>query len=58
MTEARLYGDLAWVWPFLSPPEEYDEEAATYIAQFRRYGVQDGGRILHLGSGAGAWTGT
>jgi SAM-dependent methyltransferase len=54
VTPARLYSDLAWVWPFLSPPEEYDEEAATYVAQFRRYGVPDGGRILHLGSGGGS----
>lgn len=23
----RLYGDLAYLWPLLSPPEKYEEEA-------------------------------
>jgi hypothetical protein len=28
VTEAhRLCGDLAWLWPILSPPEDYAEEA-------------------------------
>ena len=50
----RLYGDLAWVWPFLSPPDEYGEEAETFVARFRAHGVADGGSLLHLGSGGGS----
>jgi SAM-dependent methyltransferase len=54
MAQPRLYGDLAWVWPFVSPPEEYDEEAAELRATFARHGVGDGARVLHLGCGGGS----
>ena len=50
----RLYADLAWVWPFVSPPEDYPEEVATFRARFRRHGVPDGAPILHLGCGGGS----
>lgn len=50
----RLYDDLAWVWPFLSPPEDYVEEVAAFDEHFRQRGVPAGGRILHLGSGGGS----
>lgn len=52
--QARLYTDLAWVWPFISPPEDYEEEVATFRARFRRHGVPDGAPVLHLGSGGGS----
>jgi SAM-dependent methyltransferase len=54
MPTPRLYADLAWVWPFLSPPEDYEEEVATFRARFARHGVPDGGTVLHLGSGGGS----
>ena len=54
MPTPRLYADLAWVWPFLSPPEDYEEEVATFRARFARCGVPDGGTVLHLGSGGGS----
>lgn len=50
----RLYSDLAWLWPFVSPPANYVEEVATFRARFRRHGVPDGGRVLHLGCGGGS----
>jgi SAM-dependent methyltransferase len=50
----RLYADLAWVWPFVSPPEDYPEEAETFRTRFRRHGVPDGAPILHLGCGGGS----
>ena len=28
----RLYGDLAWTWPIISPPEDYAEEAEEAIS--------------------------
>jgi SAM-dependent methyltransferase len=50
----RLYADLAWVWPFVSPPEDYAEEVATFRARFRRHGVPDDDAVLHLGCGGGS----
>lgn len=52
--QPRLYTDLAWVWPFVSPPEDYVEEAATFRTRFARHGVADGASILHLGCGGGS----
>ena len=52
--QPRLYTDLAWVWPFVSPPEDYPEEVATFRARFARHGVQDGAPVLHLGCGGGS----
>jgi SAM-dependent methyltransferase len=49
-----LYGELAELWPFVSPPENYVEEVRTFRDRFRRHGVGDGARILHLGSGGGS----
>jgi trans-aconitate methyltransferase len=52
--EPRLYNDLVWVWPFLSPPEEYEDEVAAYLRLWRERGVGDGAAVLHLGSGGGS----
>jgi SAM-dependent methyltransferase len=49
----RLYSDLAWVWPFVSQPEEYIEEVTTFRRRFQQQGIPDGSTVLHLGSGAG-----
>jgi SAM-dependent methyltransferase len=54
MSQPRLYADLSEMWRFISPPEHYVEEVASFVARFRRHGVPDGGRILHLGSGGGS----
>ncbi len=54
MTTPRLYGDLVWVWPFISPPEDYPEEVETFRARFVRHGVPDGAHVLHLGCGGGS----
>ena len=52
--QPRLYTDLAWVWPFVSPPEDYPEEVAMFRARFARHGVPDGAPVLHLGCGGGS----
>jgi trans-aconitate methyltransferase len=52
--QPRLYTDLAWVWPFISPLEDYPEEVETFRARFTRNGVSDGAPVLHLGSGGGS----
>ncbi len=31
----RLYDDLAYLWPLLSPPEEYAEEAGHWRSTLR-----------------------
>ena len=54
MDTPRLYGDLAWVWPLLSPPEDYPDEAAIIGAHFRDAGVAEGATLLHLGCGGGS----
>ncbi len=49
----RLYHDLAWIWPIVSPPEDYVEET-EYISRV----IEENSRIavktlLHLGCGGG-----
>jgi len=49
----RLYADLAWLWPHLSPPEHYTAEAGRLndlIAERLGPGPK---RILELGAGGG-----
>lgn len=50
----RLYADLVSFWPLVSPPEEYAEEVETFRTRYRRHGIPDGARVLHLGSGGGS----
>lgn len=47
-----MYADLARWWPLLSPPEDYEQEAAT-IAGLLRTAVADVQTVLELGSGGG-----
>lgn len=54
MDTPRLYGDLSWVWPLLSPAEDYPEEASVLAAHFADAGVPDRARLLHLGCGGGS----
>ncbi len=54
MDTPRLYGDLSWVWPLLSPAEDYPEEAGIIAKHFADAGVADGARLLHLGCGGGS----
>ncbi len=49
----RLYAELAGWWPLLSPPEEYAEEAASYVAAFERLARRELRDVLELGSGGG-----
>jgi len=56
MTDApprhRFYGDLAVWWPLISPPQDYEEEAASAATVLRSASipVRD---VLELGSGGG-----
>lgn len=50
----RLYNDLVWLWPYVSPPEHYVAEVEAMRRVLHRYGVPDGSSVLHLGCGAGS----
>jgi SAM-dependent methyltransferase len=49
----KLYADLASWWPLMSPPHEYEEEAAFYSEQLLAAGDQPARTCLELGSGGG-----
>ena len=49
----RLYGDLAWLWPIMSPPEEYAEEAGYWLRLLRTRLPAGRRRVLELGCGGG-----
>ena len=48
-----LYNELAHLWPVISPPEDYAEEAGHWRAALRRYLGQGRHRVLELGVGGG-----
>jgi len=49
----RLYGDLAGWWQAISPPSEYEEEAALYVEMIRSAARRPVRTVLELGSGGG-----
>ena len=49
----RFYGNLAWTWPLISPPEEYEEEAGQFLRLLRTAASIDVREVLHLGCGGG-----
>ncbi len=49
----RLYNDLAWVWPIISPPEDYIEETQLLTRIIKEYSKIDVNTLLHLGCGGG-----
>lgn len=49
----RLYHDLAWIWPIVSPPADYRGEADEFHDLIQAKGAGKLRRLLHLGCGAG-----
>jgi SAM-dependent methyltransferase len=49
----RLYDDLAWIWPILSPPEEYEEEVAEVVSLINEHALIETKTLLDLGCGGG-----
>ena len=49
----RLYGDLAHLWPLMSPPDHYADEARYWLRELRSRLPTGRRRILDLGSGGG-----
>jgi SAM-dependent methyltransferase len=49
----RLYHDLSWIWPIVSPPEDYVEETEFLSRVIKEKASIDVRSILHLGCGGG-----
>ena len=49
----RLYRDLAHLWPLMSPPDHYKEEARYWLRELRSRLAPGRRRILDLGTGGG-----
>jgi SAM-dependent methyltransferase len=49
----RLYHDLAWIWPIVSPPEDYVEETEFFSRIIKENAGIDVRTLLHLGCGGG-----
>lgn len=51
--QCRLYGDLAWLWPVISPPADYLAEADEIATLIRRFSQREVQSVLDLGCGGG-----
>ncbi len=51
--EGRLYGDLAWTWPIISPVEDYIEETELFSKLIKEHSTIEVNTLLHLGCGGG-----
>jgi predicted TPR repeat methyltransferase len=49
----RLYKDLAWIWPIMSPPEHYTDYAETIHRLIQAHARRDVKTLLELGCGGG-----
>ncbi len=49
----RLYGDLAWTWPIISPVEDYIEETELFSKLIKEHSKIESKTLLHLGCGGG-----
>ncbi len=51
--ERRLYSDLAWTWPIISPVENYIEETELFSKLIKKHSKIEVKTLLHLGCGGG-----
>lgn len=49
----RLYSDLSWTWPIISPVEDYIEETELFSKLIREHSKIEVKTLLHLGCGGG-----
>ncbi len=56
--QRRLYGDLAWTWPIISPPDHYSGESEAFAGLIHAHAAGAAETLLNLGSGGGHndWT--
>ena len=50
---AKMYGELAWLWPILSPKEDYVEESEFIARAIKEHSVIEPVTLLHMGCGGG-----
>jgi len=51
--ERRLYSDLAWTWPIISPVKDYIEETELFSKLIKEHSKIEVKTLLHLGCGGG-----
>lgn len=51
--QRRMYGDLSWMWPIISPPEHYVEEAQQFVDMVRKFSKIEPETLLDIGCGGG-----
>jgi len=51
--ERRLYSDLAWTWPIISPVGNYIEETELFSKLIKKHSKIEVKTLLHLGCGGG-----
>ncbi len=51
--QQRLYADLAWLWPIISPPQDYVSEAGEFIEAIHQHARFEVKTLLDLGCGGG-----
>jgi len=51
--QGRLYADLSWLWPIISPPEDYIPEVAQFVRLIQQYTRRPVQTLLDLGCGGG-----
>jgi len=51
--QQRLYDDLAWLWPIISPPEDYVKETKWFCKVIRQHSRRRVRTLLNLGCGGG-----
>jgi len=49
----RLYKDLSWTWPIISPPEDYVKEGKRYKSLIKKHSQIPVSTLLNLGCGGG-----
>jgi len=49
----RLYHDLSWIWPIVSPPEDYVEETKSISHVVKKKAAIEARTLLHMGCGGG-----
>jgi SAM-dependent methyltransferase len=51
--DRRLYSDLSWTWPIISPPEDYADEARLFTEAIEKTAIGPVKTLLDLGCGGG-----
>jgi SAM-dependent methyltransferase len=51
--QQRLYSDLAWIWPIISPPQDYIEETEQLCKIIQGHSQIEVKTLLNLGCGGG-----